>query len=158
MARFHADLPPSSRCPVHPDAPTVVILAGGLGTRLRSVVSDRPKVLADIAGRPFLSYWLDRLSFQGFHDVILSTGHLASHVEERFGSTYGPLKLRYSVEPEALGTGGALRLASLQVSGPWVLALNGDSYCDVDLSAFYQAHQQRQARASLVVQFEPDTR
>src|SRR5262245_63746616 len=90
---------------------TVAILAGGLGTRLRSVVSDRPKVLAEAAGRPFLAWWLDALDAQGFRDIVLCTGFRAERVRDTFGSTQGHLRIRYSVETQPLGTAGALRQA-----------------------------------------------
>src|SRR5262245_49600157 len=85
---------------------TVAILAGGLGTRLQAVVSDRPKVLAEVAGRPFLAWWLDALNAQGFREVILCTGFRAKQVSDTFGFSYGNLRLHYSVEAEPLGTGG----------------------------------------------------
>ena len=158
MARLSVSLPPSKRQPPLHGAPTVVILAGGLGTRLRSVVTDRPKVLAEVQGRPFLSYWLDRLALQGFHDVVVCTGHLADQVERCFGAEYGPIQLRYSVETEPLGTGGALRLALNQVRTDLVMVLNGDSFCEVDLASFWRSHKDRRSSASLVVQYESDTR
>lgn len=151
-------LPPSFRTPALPGAPTVLILAGGLGTRLRSVVSDRPKVLAEVRGRPFLSYWLDSLAAQGFSDVVLCSGYLSDQVERCFGSRHGPLRLRHSVENRPLGTGGALRLALPMIRTPFVLVLNGDSYCDVDLGAFCKTHIERRAEASMVLRYEEDTR
>jgi NDP-sugar pyrophosphorylase family protein len=130
---------------------TVAILAGGLGTRLRAVVSDRPKVLAEAAGRPFLTWWLDALDTQGFRDVVLCTGFRAGQVSETFGSTHGHLRIRYSVEPQPLGTGGALRHALPLFASDPILVLNGDSFCDVNLRGFVQEHLQREARTSLVV-------
>jgi D-glycero-alpha-D-manno-heptose 1-phosphate guanylyltransferase len=111
---------------------TVVILAGGKGTRLRSIVSDRPKVMAEISGRPFLAYLLDQLQAAGFRKIILSTGYMAEKVEDYFGDSYGPLKLVYSKEQPPLGTGGALKLALPNLS-QMVLVMNGDSYIDADL-------------------------
>ena len=64
---------------------TAVILAGGLGTRLRKVVSDRPKVMAAINGRPFITYLLDQLAEAGLERVIISTGHMAHLIEEKIG-------------------------------------------------------------------------
>ncbi|MCI0536505.1 MAG: nucleotidyltransferase family protein [Verrucomicrobiales bacterium] len=136
---------------VPPAALTVAILAGGLGTRLRAVVSDRPKVLAEAAGRPFLAWWLDALDAQGFRDVVLCTGFKAAQVREMFGSTHGHLRLRYSVESQPLGTGGALRHALPFFASDLILVLNGDSFCDVDLRGFVQEHAERQACSSLVL-------
>ncbi len=85
------------------------ILAGGLGTRLRSVVSDRPKVLAEVLGKPFLAHLLDQLANAGLERVVLLTGYRGEQVREAFGDRYGTLALDYSVETEPLGTAGALR-------------------------------------------------
>src|SRR5215210_9346159 len=90
---------------------TAVILAGGLGTRLRSAVADRPKVMAEIHGRPFLAYLLDQLFAAGVGRVVLCTGYMGEQVSSFFGESYGPLRLTYSRESAPLGTGGALRLA-----------------------------------------------
>ena len=87
----------------------VAVLAGGLGTRLRGVVADRPKPLAEIHGRPFLAYLLDQLIDAGIRRVVLCTGYLGEKVFDAFDSSYGVLRLYYSREYEALGTAGALR-------------------------------------------------
>jgi NDP-sugar pyrophosphorylase family protein len=112
---------------------TATILAGGLGTRLRSVVADRPKVLAEVAGRPFLAHLLDQLYTAGAGDVVLLTGHGADQVREAFGTDYRGMTLRYSVEPAPLGTGGAVRHAAELFTGDAVLLMNGDSFCSIDL-------------------------
>src|SRR5690349_11400865 len=109
---------------------TAVILAGGVGSRLRSVVSDRPKVLAPIRNRPFLSYLLDTLEDAGLSEVVLCTGYMASLVEETFGPNYGRMRITYSRELTPLGTGGALRAALASIETHSVLVLNGDSYCE----------------------------
>jgi D-glycero-alpha-D-manno-heptose 1-phosphate guanylyltransferase len=130
---------------------TVALLAGGLGTRLRAAVSDRPKVLAQVNGRPFLSYLFDQVAEAGFEDVVVCTGYRAEAVATEFGATYGSLRLRYSVEPEPLGTGGALRYALPLLEGKTVLVLNGDSYAEADLTEFYSKHARIKARASLLL-------
>jgi NDP-sugar pyrophosphorylase family protein len=130
---------------------TVAILAGGLGTRLRPVLSDRPKVLAEAAGRPFLEWWLEALDAQGCRDIVLCTGFKAAQVSAAFGSTHGHLRLRYSTEAQPLGTGGALRQALPLLASDPVLVLNGDSFTDINLNAFVREHFQRKARASLVL-------
>jgi NDP-sugar pyrophosphorylase family protein len=86
---------------------TAAILAGGLGTRLRPVVGDRPKVLAEVAGRPFLTIILDQLAAAGFREVVLLTGHGADEVRGSLGAAHAGLRLTYSAEPAPLGTGGA---------------------------------------------------
>jgi NDP-sugar pyrophosphorylase family protein len=130
---------------------TAVILAGGLGTRLLSVVADRPKVLAEINGKPFLSYLFDQLVSMGCRSVILCTGYLGEQIQQTFGEQFGKLRLRYSKEHQPLGTAGALRLAlPLLVSDP-VLVMNGDSYCGADLKAYWDWYRGCRPRASLLL-------
>jgi NDP-sugar pyrophosphorylase family protein len=136
---------------------TAVILAGGVGSRLRAVVSDRPKVLAPIHNRPFLAYLLDMLDEAGIGEVVLSTGYMADLVEETFGSAFGRMRVVYSRESMPLGTGGALRAAVPQTKTEFVLAMNGDSFCEFDLNAMVAAHQARQARATVLLTQVPDT-
>ncbi|HEX4147677.1 MAG TPA: nucleotidyltransferase family protein [Pirellulales bacterium] len=136
---------------------TVAILAGGLGTRLRSVVSDRPKPLAKVAGRPFLAYQLDQLSAAGFRRVVFCTGYLGQQVQEAFGTMYERIELAYSMEPAPLGTAGAIRFALPLLASPQVLVMNGDSYCDADLADFWRFHRQRQAAASILLTHVDDT-
>lgn len=130
---------------------TVAVLVGGLGTRLRSVVSDRPKVLARIGNRPFLAYLLDQIAAAGCRSVVLCTGYLGDQIEDAFGQKYGSLQIRYSQEQEALGTGGALRLALRQSKPECVLAMNGDSFCGIDLEGFWDWHCHHQATASMAL-------
>lgn len=136
---------------------TAAILAGGLGTRLRSAVADRPKVLAEVGGRPFLSCLFDQLVAAGLREVVLCTGHLGEQVQTAFGDTYRSLHLSYSREATPLGTGGCLRLAAPLFHSETVLVMNGDSYCDTDLNAFGDWHTQRQAKASLLLTHVEDT-
>ena len=110
-----------------------IILAGGLGTRLRSVVSDRPKALADIAGRPFLAWQLDYLRTQGVTRVVLSLGHLADLIVNRFGSRYADVDLEYAIEDKPLGTGGAIRFALTLCQSDSVFVVNGDTLAPVSL-------------------------
>lgn len=136
---------------------SVAILSGGLGTRLRSVVADRPKVLALIHGRPFLSYLLDRLC--AFHpaEIVLCVGYLGEQLRETFGDSHCGARLIYSQEPSPLGTAGALRFALPLLKCENVLALNGDTYCDVDLNAMYNWHNEHRANATLALVHLPDT-
>ena len=83
-----------------------IILAGGLGARLRPVVSDVPKPLAPIVGRPFLAYLLDALAPAGFRKVVLATGYRGEMIEAAVGGRHRSLEIRYSREDRALGTGG----------------------------------------------------
>lgn len=137
---------------------SAAILAGGLGTRLRSVVSDKPKVLATVKDRPFLARVLDFLDRFGVKHVVLCTGYMGQEVERVFGNRYAGLSIDYSLESRPLGTGGALRHAFPLFKSDRILVLNGDSCCEVDLDAFDSAHTRRRARASLVLAWTEDTR
>jgi NDP-sugar pyrophosphorylase family protein len=132
---------------------SAAILAGGQGTRLRAVVSDRPKVLADVGGRPFLAYLLDVLAKHGGREVVICTGYRAEQVRQALGDSYAGMRLVYSQESEPLGTGGGLRLALPHLASEDVLVMNGDSYCEADLGEFVRFHRSRAPRptASLVV-------
>ncbi len=111
-----------------------IILAGGLGTRLRSEVSDRPKPMVLIQDRPFLSYLLDFLIEQNMKKVILGIGYLGEQIQEFFGKSYRGIDLQYSFEKEPLGTGGALKRALNLIQGDACFVLNGDSLFRIDLS------------------------
>lgn len=130
---------------------TGVVLAGGLGTRLRSLVADRPKVLAEINGRPFLAYLLDRFATAGVKNVVICSGYLAEQISAAFGQSYRGMSIRYSVESSQLGTGGALRLALPLLDSDLLLVANGDSFFDADLEAFYTSHQESGAAVSLLL-------
>jgi D-glycero-alpha-D-manno-heptose 1-phosphate guanylyltransferase len=93
------------------DNASAAILAGGLGTRLRSIVADRPKVLAPVNGRPFLAFLLDQLENAGVREVVLLIGFGADRVRLAFGDHHHVMRLAYSAEPVPLGTAGAVRLA-----------------------------------------------
>jgi D-glycero-alpha-D-manno-heptose 1-phosphate guanylyltransferase len=132
------------------------VLAGGLGTRLRPLVADRPKVLAPVRGRPFLAYLFDQLVRAAVPEVVLLTGYGADQVQDFFGTTYRDMRLIYSTEPTPLGTAGALRRALPLLRGDTILLLNGDSSCDLDLDAFHCAHRAAGAGASLTLTRVPD--
>jgi D-glycero-alpha-D-manno-heptose 1-phosphate guanylyltransferase len=136
---------------------TAAILAGGLGTRLRPVMGDRPPVLAEVGGRPFIFYVLDQLSAAGIQDVVLCTGYLGHQVKEVLGESHGPLRFIYSQESSPLGTGGALRRAYPLFIKEQVLILNGDSFCDANLRAFALIHRLRKARATILLVEVSDT-
>jgi NDP-sugar pyrophosphorylase family protein len=136
---------------------TAAILAGGLGTRLRAVVSDRPKVMAEIHGRPFLTFLLDEFAAVGIEQVVLCTGYKAEMIHNILGDRYRGIRLGYSEETTPLGTGGALRAALPQLTTPTLLAINGDSFCRADLSAFRALHDNQHARGSLLLAQVPDT-
>lgn len=141
-----------------PTPPPVVVLCGGLGTRLRAVVSDRPKVLAEVAGRPFLGWLLAHLRAQGARMVVLAAGYRAEGIAA-FASAEAPagLDVRVVTEPAPLGTGGALRYAAdaAGLAGPF-LALNGDTFFSGALALLADAHRTRAARVTLALVHVPD--
>ena len=137
---------------------TAVILAGGLGTRLRSVVADRPKVLAEICGRPFLTYIFDQLLGARINRAVLCTGYRGDQIQETVGNAYKSLTVGYSRELSPLGTAGALRNALLEIHGDQVLVVNGDSYYETDITVFWNWHQSKGARGSVLLTTVPDTR
>lgn len=105
-----------------------LVLCGGLGTRLRPVVADRNKVVAEVAGRPFLGYVLDGLEALGIERAVLCTGHRAPQVRQTLGERHRSIALVYSEEETPLGTGGALAAAARRLAGDApVLVANGDS-------------------------------
>lgn len=120
----------------------VIILAGGLGTRLRSVVSEVPKCMAPVAGKPFLWYLLKYLTRYDVSKVILSLGHLRDIVIEwidEIGDEF-PFSFEYAIEEEPLGTGGGIRLALNKATTNDVVVLNGDTFFDVNLNELMDAH------------------
>ena len=109
-----------------------IVLAGGFGTRLRGIVDDVPKPLAPVAGQPFLAWLLDRLATGGMRRCILATGYLSDVIEQRIGARWQGMEIAYSVEPEPLGTGGAIRLAATRLQGDAAHVLNGDTWLEYD--------------------------
>ena len=109
-----------------------IILAGGLGTRLRSVVSAVPKSMAPVCGRPFIEYIMDRLIIQGINKIILAVGYKRDIIMSHFGMIYKNIPLAYSVEENPLGTGGAIKKALKLCQNKPVIVINGDTYVDVD--------------------------
>ena len=134
-----------------------ILLCGGMGTRLRSVVSDRPKPMADICGKPFLQYLLEMLRDKGITEVIFALGYMGEMIEEYFqdGSAFG-LKIAYSYEEEPLGTGGAIRNALPKILEEEVLVLNADTYFPMDYQGLYRFHQENDGDFSLATRAVPD--
>ena len=127
-----------------------ILLCGGLGTRLRSVVSDRPKPMADIAGKPFLHYLVKMLSESGVRHLIFALGYMGEQIEAYFqsGEEYG-LSISYSYEDSPLGTGGAIRNALSRVSEENVLVLNADTYFHTDYENLFM--QQLKNKAAMTI-------
>lgn len=128
-----------------------IVLAGGLGTRLKSVVPDLPKPMAPVAERPFLAWILDRLVEAGFERAVLAVGYKYEAIRDHFGESYRGLPLYYSVESTPLGTGGAMRLAAGHVTTDPIFILNGDTYLELDFRAMLAAHLQSRVSLSVAV-------
>jgi NDP-sugar pyrophosphorylase family protein len=128
-----------------------VLLCGGAGLRLRSVLGNAPKGLADVAGRPFLELLLRQLRRHGFERVILAVGYQKDMIYSHFGEQACGLAVAYSIESSPLGTGGALRNAADLIESENVLIMNGDSYTAVDLGEFVVNHDEASADLSVVV-------
>jgi D-glycero-alpha-D-manno-heptose 1-phosphate guanylyltransferase len=134
-----------------------VILAGGLGTRISSRLNDLPKSMAPIGGRPFLALLLDRLVAAGCARVLLSVGHLRGVILETFGDSYRGMPLKYVIEEQPLGTGGAIRLALAQTQEQATLVLNGDTYVDMDFAAIAALHHSAHRPMTMTVTHVRDT-
>ncbi|EAK0951511.1 D-glycero-D-manno-heptose 1-phosphate guanosyltransferase [Campylobacter lari] len=109
-----------------------IVLAGGLGTRLKSVVQDLPKPMAPINGKPFLTFVLEYLKKQGITEVILSVSYKYELIQEYFKDEFEGMKIHYNIEKELLGTGGAIKDA-LKFIKNQAYVLNGDTIFDIDL-------------------------
>jgi NDP-sugar pyrophosphorylase family protein len=130
----------------------VFVIAGGLGTRIGSALGDTPKLLAPIAGRPYLAYLLDWLRRFGAKRIVLGLGHRAEAVVDFLGNTsaFDDLDIATVIEPRPLGTAGAIRFARPHLRSDPVLIMNGDSFADADLCAFIDHHQRAKAKATLL--------
>ena len=136
---------------------SAVVLCGGLGTRLRSVVADRQKTMARIGEKPFLEILIDWATGHGVRRFVLCTGYKGEQVSEFFGRARPGVEIVLSPEANPLGTAGAVRnCLPLLGAGP-ALVLNGDSFCPLDLPAFHRFHVKNAGSASLAV-VEPGTR
>ncbi len=134
---------------------TAIVLAGGFGTRLQSVVSDVPKPMAPVAGKPFLDYLLRYLKSYDIKEVVLSVGHLAERVSEYFGEEFEGMSIAYAHELEPLGTGGAIRFAFSKTKAEEAIVLNGDTFFDIDLQQVFTRHQQHSAPGLMVLRAMP---
>lgn len=131
--------------------PDLLVLCGGQGTRLRSVLSDRPKSMAMIGARPFVEFVIAPFVHQGVGRVILCTGHLGNQFEEWYADHPCPFEMIFSRETTPLGTAGAIRHASRVITSDTVIVANGDSVCDVDLRKLLARHAETKARATLTL-------
>lgn len=135
-----------------------IVLAGGLGTRLRPAVQDVPKPLAPVAGRPFLEFLFDYWIREGVGRIVLSVGYRRELIERHFGAQYRSACIVYAIEDRPLGTGGGLIRAArqLEAAGP-TLVLNGDTWFPVPLGELVRAHRTRNADVTMALMRTPDT-
>lgn len=128
-----------------------IILAGGMGTRLQSVVTEIPKPMAPIGGRPFLAILLDNLNDQGIYHVILAVGYKYEVIKEYFGEQYKNISIDYAIELEPLGTGGAVSLALQFLNGNEFILMNGDTLFDVELNELSDIYHNNNADISIAL-------
>lgn len=129
-----------------------VLLTGGLGTRLRSVINDRPKPLAPVAGRPFLEYVVRELAASGIRELVFAVGYRGEMIQEAFGdgSRLG-VRISYAFEETLLGTGGAVRNAAPFLTDPYFFVLNGDTFYRMDYGALSRLRGERELDLALVL-------
>jgi len=138
--------------------PDTVILAGGLGKRLKSITGDTQKVLVKIGDQPFLEILIDYIASQGGRRFILCVGHGSDEVEAHFKDKYHDREIIFSREESPLGTGGAIKQGSQHVKTDQFLAMNGDCFCVIDYNRLIAFHQQQKSKATLGVTLMPDAR
>jgi len=134
-----------------PENTDVLILVGGQGKRLRQVVCDRPKPMADINGHPFLDILINYVSGYGFRRIILCTGYMGSLVREHYRTVTNDIEILFSQEEEPLGTGGAVKNAKALIRSDPFLVMNGDSFCAADLGTLVDFHKKMDALLSIVL-------
>jgi len=135
-----------------------VLLVGGMGTRLQSVLLSTPKPLAPVGNLPFLELLVLQLRSQGIRRLVMCTGHLADQIEKEFGDGHKwDVTIEYSKESQPLGTAGAVKLAERFLShAPEFLVLNGDSFLELDLRGFIRFHREQRGLASMAVRRVPN--
>ena len=134
-----------------PSSIDVAILCGGLGKRLRPIISDRPKPMAEIGRRPFLDILIDYMKAYGFRRFILCAGYRADFIEQYYTGREGEEERVISKEETPLGTAGALRNAEPFLKSDLFICTNGDSFCRIDLKDFLNFHVNKGACASIVL-------
>jgi D-glycero-alpha-D-manno-heptose 1-phosphate guanylyltransferase len=128
-----------------------IILAGGLGTRLRNAVPDLPKCMAPVSGKPFLFYVIDHLQKQGIDKFIFSLGYKSEVIIEYTKKQYSKTNLQYSIENEPLGTGGGIKLALSKATEKNVLVLNGDTLFSINIKTISALHEAKKADCTLAL-------
>jgi D-glycero-alpha-D-manno-heptose 1-phosphate guanylyltransferase len=127
-----------------------IILAGGLGTRLRDIVQDVPKPMAPVGGKPFLEYLILQLVRWDIREIVISTGYKGDVIKSYFGDggKWG-VKIDYSEEESPLGTGGALKKAARMVDDHQFILMNGDSFINIDFGRFIDFHDRKKAAVTM---------
>jgi D-glycero-alpha-D-manno-heptose 1-phosphate guanylyltransferase len=128
-----------------------IILAGGLGTRLRDAIPDLPKCMAPVAGRPFLYYVINELQLQGVNHFIFSLGYMHELIEAWLKEYFPRLNYEVVIENEQLGTGGAIQVACTKAKGKDVLVTNGDTLFRIDVAGLLSLHQEKKAECTLAL-------
>jgi D-glycero-alpha-D-manno-heptose 1-phosphate guanylyltransferase len=128
-----------------------IILAGGLGTRLKETVPDLPKCMAPVAGHPFLFYVINYLRSQGIERFVFALGYRHELIEDYLADQFSTLDYRYTVEETPLGTGGGIHLACSQTTDENVLVTNGDTLFHVDITQLAAIHHANAADATLAL-------
>lgn len=129
----------------------IIILSGGLGTRLNGVIKDIPKVMAPINNKPFLEYILNDLNNQKVRKVILATGYKKEYIRNYFGDRYKNIIIEYSEEEFPLGTGGAIFQAIKKTTDDNVIVMNGDIYTKINFDELYNCHIDNKALVTLAL-------
>jgi NDP-sugar pyrophosphorylase family protein len=136
---------------IQPQDIDVVILCGGLGTRLQGVIDDRPKPMVEINGSPFLDILIHYVARYGFTRFILCTGYKRNMIRRYYEKNRDKLLFLFSEESEPLGTAGAIKHAESCIKSDIFLALNGDSLCEIDLKDFLNFHIGKNALSSIAL-------
>lgn len=128
-----------------------IVLAGGFGTRLKEVVSDVPKPMAPVNGKPFLEYLIKDLGEKGIRHIILAIGYKKEIIKEYFKNRYENIEITYSEELTPLGTGGAIKKALKSAKEADVFIVNGDTFFDVDLKGMKEFHTEKKSTLTVAV-------
>lgn len=136
---------------------TVVILCGGIGSRLGALVSETPKPLLTVQGKPFLEHVISFYEAQNVKRFVFCTGYLSNRIQDHFSDPeFSHLDISFSVETEALGTGGAITHALPHIKSDHFLVINGDSFCSFSLENFLEFHHSHEAIFSMALRFQED--
>jgi D-glycero-alpha-D-manno-heptose 1-phosphate guanylyltransferase len=126
-----------------------IILAGGLGTRLKHLIPDLPKPMAPVNGKPFLSYILEELNQHFFEHVVLSVGYKSDPIVDYYGHHYKEIGISYSIEEEPLGTGGAIKRSLGLTNSELVFVINGDTFFEIDFNQMEILHHVKKSQVTL---------